>query len=371
MKHLKSLLILTLSLIITSCSSDEPSPNGGSASRTVLVYMVASNSLSGYADRDINEMMDGIAEVENRNCHLLLYETTYDEYPVLYEIKNSNGKATKNVIKTYASDIRSTTVQRMSEVMSDTQKYAPAESYGLVLWSHASGWVRTLEQESIRISPKDYGDDYGHSMSITDLASALPDGMFDFIYADVCYMGCIEIAYQLRDKTDYYISSPTEMMATGMPYDKNTPCFFEKTPNLVKACRNTYEHYASSGSYVTISLVDCSKLDTIAGLCRQIHANPGGGTTVPIDELQSYNRNSKSVFFDFLQYTSLLAVGQQADDLYKLTNDAVIYKAATPTFLSLAIDPDHYSGLSTYILGTASRINEQYYTTLDWYKDIY
>ena len=131
---------------------------------------------------------------------------------------------------------------------------------------------------------------------------------------------------------------------------------------------NTYNYYASRGSYATISLVDCSKLEPIAEVCHKIHQKTN--VTATTDGLQYYNRNSKPIFFDFLQYTKSLATQQEAEDLYNTTCNAVIYKAATTKFSSLTIDPDNYSGLSTYILGT-SPTNEYYYTTLDWYDRVY
>lgn len=373
MKHLAVIFITLLAFAMTACNDDEPRPGTSGNSRTILVYMIATNSLSSWSDDDIDEMIEGMSKVDNDSCHLVLYEVAYDVEPTLYEIAKVNGSVSKMPLKTYSSDIRSTTTDRMAEVISDTRTLFPSKDYGFVLWSHASGWVRTLEaserQQDSNISSLDYGDDYGDSMSITELADAIPDNAFNFIYADVCYMGCIEIAYQLRNKTQYYISSPTETMANGMPYDENIPCLFGDLNSLTQACQNTYNYYESRGSYATISLTDCSQLDEIAELCRQIHLNPAD-VTVPIEELQCYNRNTRSVFFDFLQYTQLLATSEQSSALYNLTNQAIIYKAATKRFDTITIDPDNYSGLSTYILET-SPINEQYYTTLEWYDKVY
>lgn len=388
MRLIIKILLITLFVgIAQSCDEDPTQSKENTTSRTILVYMIATNSLSNYAEYDIDEMMEGIATIDNEDCHLLVYEVNYDIEPTLYEITQTDGIATKETIKTYSSDIKSTTIERMSEVIEDTRNLAPADSYGLILWSHATGWVRTLESSTAtgwnrtldsnssiqteRIRPTDFGEDYGTTMTIDELASAIPDSMFYFIYADACYMGCIEIAYQLRNKTNFYISSPTETMVTGMPYDENIPCFFENTPNLVQACQNTYNYYASRSSYATISLVDCSKLEIIADLCQQIHANPQSEETIQIEEIQYYNRNSQPVLFDFLQYTTMLASQEQAGELYTLTNQAVIYKAATSSFLSININPDNYSGLSTYIMGVSSSINEQYYMTLDWYNKVY
>lgn len=375
--RLYAILIGTIMLFAAASCSDnnEPpiEPNG--TSRTVLVYMVATNDLSDFGkdDTDIEEMMQGMTSVDGKDCHLLVYVTNYDIEPTLYEISSSNGRSLMTPIKTYSANVSSVTIDRMSEVIADVRTLAPAESYGLILWSHATGWVRELEKASNSrkqtVRPADFGIDYGATMSITDLAEAIPDGVFNFIYADACYMGSIEIAYQLRDKADYYIASPTETMSDGMPYDENIPCFFEETPDLVGACQNMYDYYASRASYATIALIDCSMLEQVADLCQQIHATTSV-ESVDTDQLQCYNRDTRRTYFDFLQYTSLLASEQQATELYQLTSQLVPYKAATSKFLSIDIDPDNYSGLSTYVLGTASIANEQYYTTLDWYNRV-
>ena len=362
-------------LAAASCSdNNEPPIEPDGTSRTVLVYMVATNSLSDNAADDIEEMMQGMAAVDGKDCHLLVYVTNYDIEPTLYEISSSNGRSLMTPIKTYSANVSSVTIDRMSEVIADARTLAPAESYGLILWSHATGWVRTLESASklsgqTVVNPADFADDNGQQMSITDLAEAIPDGVFNFIYADACYMGSIEIACQLRDKADYYIASPTETLSLGMPYDENIPCFFEETPDLVGACQNMYDYYASRASYATIALIDCSMLEQVADLCQQIHATTNV-ESVDTDQLQCYNRASRRTYFDFLQYTSLLASEQQATELYQLTSQLVPYKAATSKFMSIDIDPDNYSGLSTYVLGTASIANEQYYTTLDWYNKV-
>lgn len=366
----KIILYATLFLLpVTSCDNNISLPQEDIEPHTVLVYMIATNSLSVYAQDDIEEMIEGVAMANSPGSHLLLYEATYNDAPSLYEIATINGTTKKHLIKKYSSDIRSTEIKRMSEVIADMQSYAPADKYGLVLWSHATGWLRTLEKDYTTTRPLDFGDDYGHTMSITDLANAIPDNTFDFIYADACYMGCVEIAYQLRNKTRYYISSPTETLAWGMPYEKNIPCFFESNINLVQACQNTHDYYATQGSYSTISLVDCSMMEEIANLCRQIHST--SDTQVVPGNIQCYNRNSRHVFYDFLQYTTILASPQQAKELYEMTNKTVIYKAATPKFGDITIDAENYSGLSTYIPGTASTVNEKYYKTLDWYNKIY
>ena len=50
-------------------------------------------------------------------------------------------------------------------------------------------------------------------MEIDDLAKGLPDDLFDFILFDACYMASVECTYELRNKAEYILASPTETMA--------------------------------------------------------------------------------------------------------------------------------------------------------------
>ena len=62
------------------------------------------------------------------------------------------------------------------------------------------------------------GADGNRYMNISDLvtilsADAVPH--FDFVLFDACFMQSIEVAYALRNFTDYYIGSPTEIPGPG------------------------------------------------------------------------------------------------------------------------------------------------------------
>ena len=56
----------------------------------------------------------------------------------------------------------------MEEVLKDMQKIAPSDSYGLILGSHASGWMKGNSVQS-----KAFGDDDGYNINIPDLADVL------------------------------------------------------------------------------------------------------------------------------------------------------------------------------------------------------
>lgn len=370
-------IILSAALIIasamTSCSKSNEPPTPNSCKRTVLVYMIATNNLGSqnFDGLDIAEMERAMAAYTDGDCRLLVYRAVYNDSPKLYEIKNNgSGASVTEVLKEYPTRLRaSVTKSRMSEVFNDALRYAPANDYGLVLWSHSDGWARTLT--GTKAAVRDFGEDSGAKMPIDSLADAIPSHMFSFIYTDACHMGGIEVAYQLRNKTTFFIGSPTETPAYGMPYDENVPCFFEDKADLQQACENTYNSYnRMSGIYksITISLIDCRKLNGLASVCKEIHTSPKSITSLA--GFQYYNQNAPRFFYDFKQYTDSIAPNAAlASQFDAALSEAVIYKACTSSiFNTLNIGSDKFSGLSTYIMGTSPGSNEEYYLTLDWYK---
>ena len=371
-----TLLLIAMCLAMTACQSDEPDQPAKEAKRTVLVYMIASNSLGANTrdELDLNEMDDAIEREGLNGCRWLVYRVGPEGgRPELFEIKEGKrGKVVHETLETYDSTRNaSVTVERMSKVIADAKRLAPAQDYGLVLWSHATGWAPSLSTRNA--APRRvFGEDNGATMPLDQLAKAIPEGMFSWIYADACYMGAIEVAYQLRHCCRYFVGYPTEIHGRGMPYELTLPLLCADQPDLIGACRETYDYYEiQTGAYRTFAgaVVDCSHLDELADVCAHILQT---STPVPLDGLQCYNLNSYRFLFDFMQYYLSLADAASAQRLQRLYDQTVLYRAATPTiFNRLIINFDHFSGLSTYVLNTSPGVNDDYYRTLDWFKAVY
>lgn len=367
-------LLFALWAILALCSScnnekDEPEVI---AKRTVVVYMVATNSMSGQDNTDIAEMKAALSNYYRGDCRLILYRVSYNQAPQLLELSCKNDMVSTVTLKTYGDEpSASVTKQRFSEVMADVKAFAPSVDYGLVLWSHAAGWANSLPK-SVGVRPRYFGIDYNETMPIDSLAEAIPADMFSFIYADACYMGGIEVAYQLRNKTSYFVGSPAEIPYDGMPYDVTIPLFFEDNVSLPKICDKVYEYYRNTTSGVALSIVDCAKLDALAAVCRDIHSTAKELESVA--DLQYYNRapiTSVRLFYDFGQYTRMISDDDSLVEKFKVAlDDAVIYKISTPTVFGITINADTFSGLSTSIYGTNSADNDAYYEKLDWYRDV-
>ena len=99
----------------------------------------------------------------------------------------------------------------------------------------------------------------------------LPDGCFDFIWFDCCYMSCIELAYQLRHKTRYFVAYPTEVYSPGLDYSAAIPELLKPVADLPAAAKTIYDYYTYRVSYapaaVTIGVFDLSVIEEGGRCC--------------------------------------------------------------------------------------------------------
>jgi hypothetical protein len=378
MKHKIAILLLCVfALLATSCQQDGPDTPEAPAKRTILVYMVASNSLgsNGRDQMDLDEMDRAVELDELNGCRLLVYRIGPEEdIPLLFEIKKGKrGAVLHETLEAYdGTRGASVTAARMSQVIADAKRHAPAQDYGLILWSHGTGWAPSLTTRAA--APRRvFGEDNGSTMALDQLAAAIPVGAFSWIYADVCYMGGIEVAYQLRNRCRYFVGYPTEIPGRGMPYELTLPHLCADQAQLAQACEETFNYYdIQTGANRTFSavVVDCSYLDQLAATCRLIQATSPAQPS--LSTLQCYNLNGYHFLYDFMQYYLEMAdmsLGARMQDIYE---KAVLYRISTPMiFNRIMIDQENFSGLSTYVLGTSPGVNDNYYRTLDWFHAVY
>lgn len=365
-KHIICFFMVALAFV--GCDKEEII-NEKESTRTVLVYMAADNTLGGssFDKQNINSMLDGCTDKALNGGRLVVYVDSKDTIPLLVQITPQG----KKVLKSYPDHQNSVSVETMQEVMQEVKEMFPAPSYGLMLWSHGSNWFPS-DMTYLRA----FGQDKSNWMELSQLKEVLPDKGYDFIIFDACYMAGIEVLYELKDKADYIMASPTEIMGSGFPYSRIISHLFANTTDLKGICDEFYDYYAdSSEPSATIALVETSKLDNLAAATRSIMLDNFDKTeSIKLSSLQRYFRPSYYGMYDFDDYISRIAPEEQYAPFQAALNEAVIYKKNTPSFLPNynGYDITHYSGLSTFVMKEAygSAILQKY-AELDWYKAVY
>ena len=343
--------------------------------KTVLLYMVANNNLSYDAENSISRLQNGYIPAEEGN--LLVYKHCAGMDPVLLHIKKGEeGTVVADTAYRFPPRV-SATKSALTQALNVTQALFPADSYGLILWSHGTGWIPPLassssaaqEQRSGSAPQRTFGLDGKVELEIRDLAQAIPYKL-SFMLMDACFMGGIETAYEVKDSVDYYIGSPAEILTESFPYHKIMQHIFKSTPDYAAVCKEYYDYYnAKTGSVrsATVALMDCSKLAEVAEVAKRVFDQYGESiASLDLSLLQPYFRGSSSkYFYDLKDLIDAIADASLSAEFAAALERAVPYKASTPYFIELPIRS--FCGVSTYVPGNPADTKlADYYKQYKW-----
>lgn len=379
-------LVMVLLSLLTLVACDKEEPSAPSVyQRTVLVYIVADNNLlSGFAEVDLAEMKEGMKQVADGTLHLLVYIDTGSS-PRLVELKKQNGQVVEDVVRTYG-DRNSVGVAETREVF-DAVFANPsflAESYGLIYWSHGDGWI-PYGQASTRWVGQDNGDG-DHRMNISELASVL-EGVphLDFLMFDACFMSSVEVAYELRGFTDYYIGSPTENPGPGAPYERLVPLMaadqaaVEMSEAYFAAYEEIYDGTSPTNTNwtggVSICVMRTDALEQLASLTAQLLPDEAVDNAALKEDVFDYDHIDD--YRDYVGYFDLKQLMEQVlDDASYATwtqafDAAIAYWSTTLKNYSQFVgmfSMEGANGITHYIPGSSTQ-RDAAYRSLKWYQD--
>ena len=389
MKRIYSYIIILFCIIsVAGCHDDlelpadsTPQPRA-EAERTVIVYMAGDNSLYSAVRKDTAEMIRGKGLIPE-NINVIIYIDDKGQKPAIFELSAKNGM---QLWKQYDEEQCSTDPEVMLEALRTIEYYFPARHYGITFWSHATGWTPRR---------KTFGKDETHGQSaeksemeipvMRDVLAQLPK--FDYIFFDACFMQCIEVAYELRNATNWMIGSPAEIPGPGAPYDKILDALCKNDPKgIVQGYDSNYPGSYDGYYYpgVLLSCIDCTKLGELATVTGQM-LTPFymDRTEQSPSEFQYYSSSLEkyTYYFDMRttmcrllseeDYTAWMEVFDQAVPLHTLSSTNRWY-ANTIFFPYEATirDPECYSGVSMFVpLNEYDKYgwNEDFHKT-SWYK---
>lgn len=369
----KLLIAIFMLAAFTACDKDDsPQKPEGAVDRTVLIYMAAENNLTNwsnskkgyYADRDLAEIKIGARSIGNNN--LLVYVDKADTIPpyLLYFWQNE----LRDSIPMPESKTSDPAV--LESIARKAFTDYPANSYGLVLWGHANGWY--IKNDSVKYTSmarrKAYGGDTGNNttsgsgkswMNLPSMATALSHlPHLDFIFADCCNMMCVECAYELKDVTDYYISSPAEIPAQGAPYNTVVPAMMEKTTFWSSIVDKYFEQTTEDlGNRVPLAVIKTSEMNNLANATRTILQSIDAEQEIaPYPDLIGLIYYYDNEYYDMNNFILEYASEAEYNSWKKVFDDAVIYsKMATKwdsndvDFSDFNMNETTFGGVSMFI----------------------
>ena len=206
---------------------------------TVMVYIGADNSLSGYVNGDVDEMesagsTDDVAilcQIDGSSSY-----GGYDDYlgnnwstVRRYEIQ-SGSPSDNRINHGFIADLGELD-SADPDVVRDFVDWAidnyPANRYMLVLWNHGSGWARPAPGAPYKGIIFDDGDGDGsgigfsngeYATMLSEIRSHLGRSL-NVVCFDACIVGLIESEYETMGYADYLVHSEASIPGEGYNYD--------------------------------------------------------------------------------------------------------------------------------------------------------
>ena len=354
---LKQVVIFFFFMTFLACKKDPVDPEPVIPERSVLIYIGANNNLHDDALITVKKIVEGAKAVPNGS--LVVYLRTQFNSSLL---KISTGKSNVRIdtVKNYTSG-NSSDPAFLSEVIKDARACAPARSYGLVLWSHATSWA-----PADKVSTESFGSDDFREMDIKDLKNALPED-WEYIMFDACSMAAVEVVYELKDKAKYILASPAEVLSSSFPYDKILPHLFEQEEGLKTVARKFIDYYnEQSGLYAsaTVALIKVHEIEKMASLTKELLEKKKPVFPYNPDKLQSMDFDEGGLAaYDFISFLENNYPEADLQPLKEQLEKVVLFKDHTPNFFDIPIK--NYCGLSIYT-PVANDPFKSYYSTLNW-----
>ena len=232
-----TVLLLLLTLLVSCCRGPEVKPDvvgkGCTARKTLLVYMMAENSLNDYASLDVDEILQAVPSIP-RDCRLFVYVDDSDFPQLTQYYRMTSGETGISRFQPFKTDVCSSDTAALGTVLDYILKDYPTETLDLVMWSHGDGWLRgplnSAPQRSIGIDngKNSYSNNVTGTIEVEELAALLErvPAKVDRLMFDACFMQCVESAYALRNAAEWIIASPAEIPGDGALYSTLVPNFF-------------------------------------------------------------------------------------------------------------------------------------------------
>ena len=377
-----SLFLCVIVMSLTACHDDEEEQKV-EATRAVFMYLVADNSISKDIYPNIAAVEEGLKQVGSPGTFVIYWDGG-DHYknefpqPTLfkYEVGSDGEVGKREVVQTY-DEQNSVSPEVMLKVFKDMKTLCPAETYGLIFGSHASGWLPVDRSRT-----RSFGDDDGNEIDIPDLASVLSETSihFDFILMDACLMSQVEVAYELRDVADYLILSPAEVMSQGFPYKDIVKYLLnptDKEQNLIRAAQGYIDYYRKQTyPWATIAVVKTDELAALAALTHSIiveyQENLKKFTPFMLTSFQYEYGFGRSGLdrssYDFRAFIRELTNDNIPASFEEQLGKTVVFKGYVDGYPLVNIDEEIYSGIGCYIPYSSFTKWNAYFKTLQWYS---
>ena len=353
-KKLFTLFICTLSLAATFTSCGDEAIDVESVNKqTIFVFYpwtggTNTSGLTSFLKNNVDSICEGIVAKKGlNNSRVMVFMSQNYRKSYLIDLQyDGNKKAViRDTLKTY-DEATYTTAEGFAEILNEVKRRAEALNYSLIIGAHGCGWTYSSDwvkypymarpnagftQKGSTSYPTATGNFSGiqfgadpnkpitrffGSVSLEENALDIPtlaEGIklsgtkMQYILFDACYMGNVETAYELKDVTNFMISSSSEVMGAGVPYKTVWSYLNNSAPNysgFVNGVVNFYKN--SSDPYCNMAAIDCRQMEKLASVMKEINSKYTLSESIDPETIQCLDAFSPNLFYDMEAYVDSL-----------------------------------------------------------------
>lgn len=384
----KILYIFLFSIFWIACQKEDIEPAMPTETdQTVLLYMPWSSNLTSYFHNNIADFEKAVKQNILKNNRLIVFFAETETKATLFEIKYNKGEVLRSTIKEYGVSTF-TTADGIASLINEVKKVAPANRYAMIVSCHGMGWLPVSTSKAMKASyaaEKDYWEYEGvpltryfgglsseYQIDITTFADGVigSNTKMEYILFDDCYMSSIEVAYDLKDATDYLIASPTEVMAYGFPYADIGKHLFGNV-NYYAICNGFLSFYEQYNVMPcgTIGVIDCTELDGMASIMKEMNSRYTFKES-DVNKVQRLDGYNPIIFFDFGDYVSKLCEDKELLNRFNVQFDKTApHFMATKSYYSMSkgqVYLNAFSGVTISDISLSPKASTK--TETAWYK---
>ncbi len=216
-----------------------------------MVYLDGEGSIASYAKNELNEIL----RCKGSENIFILFDGDINGDTILYHVHNGSWSVVNGIFESSELDMGDEkTLHNFVEYV--FARY-PSDHYLLEIWGHGNGWMGVCFDKT-----------NGDMLTLSEICDAI-DKKIDIIMFSACYMGGIEVGYEMSFVADYMVACEGALPASSVPH----AAIFEKineesSPEQV--CRIIVDEYKENMGYLSSSFAAWN-LSEMKGMVEKIN----------------------------------------------------------------------------------------------------
>ena len=341
---------------------------------SVVLYLNGDNDLHGYMDEVVNSIVDSdpspVANV------LILLDGPELNDTIAYDLTYSQFVTITSAF-TSSLELNMGDGNTLSQFVNWGRELYPVNHIMLSIVDHGGGWAPSntiVPSGSLPLNPRlwlaggsglswDFSSEYDF-LSSSEIERAMENinlagGPVDVVFYDVCLMGMMEVAYQIKDHASYFVSSQNIGWAPSGDNNRYVQLIRDLSPDATPqdVATQLVSAYEAGLPVVrhpfTLSAVDLSQMDTLATAINQLGAAIDQTISISPDLLPLFNayNPTQKVDYDsdlFIEpdregFVDLYDLALNLSQQYTAPNVLSAIEVVTTTLNSAIVAEAHYS----------------------------